>query len=168
MRFGLERVRNGPSVGGGSFAATWARMVLKRWGARETFLHGRKLRAAKNSVLKSGANSLNASGVKLTRACVPRTGNGAGQLKMLNNKNERAPAPMLGYFPVPPSTKQFTSGWHAVQLRPIRPSYGGRSGPRTAEIFQHSVKFQSRLGLGGQVSIEIILRSLKYGRWTGF
>jgi len=143
-------------------------MVLKRWGARETFLHGRKLRAAKNSVLKSGANSLNASGVKLTRACVPRTGNGAGQLKILNNKNERAPAPMLGYFPVPPSTKQFTSGWHAVQLRLIRPSYGGRSGPRTAEIFQHSVKFQSRLGLGGQVSIEIILRSLKYGRWTGF
>ena len=102
------------------------------------------------------------------KICVPRTGNGAGQLKMLNNKNERAPAPMLGYFPVPPSTKQFTSGWHAVQLRPIRPSYGGRSGPRTAEIFQHSVKFQSRLGLGGQVSIEIILRSLKYGRWTGF
>ena len=28
-RVGLERVRNGPSVGG-SFAATWARMVLKR------------------------------------------------------------------------------------------------------------------------------------------
>ena len=29
LRVGLERVRNGPSVGG-SFAATWARMVLKR------------------------------------------------------------------------------------------------------------------------------------------
>ena len=29
FRVGLERVRNGPSVGG-SFAARWARMVLKR------------------------------------------------------------------------------------------------------------------------------------------
>ena len=43
-------------------------------GAREAFLDGLKGRAAKNSVLTSGAkNSLNASGAKLTRACMPRT-----------------------------------------------------------------------------------------------
>ena len=120
------------------------------------------MRQARDEVRGSGRDEDHAGPAR--ELDVPRTGNGAGQLKMLNNKNERAPAPMLGYFPVPPSTKQFTSGWHAVQLRPIRPSYGGRSGPRTAEIFQHSVKFQSQ----EQVSREIILRSLKYGRWAGF
>ena len=39
-------------------------------GARETFLRGRKGRAAKNSVLTSDANSLNASGAKLTRIAI--------------------------------------------------------------------------------------------------
>ena len=42
-RVGLERVRNGPSVGG-SFAARWARMVLKRCsserGEREKRFYG--------------------------------------------------------------------------------------------------------------------------------
>ena len=43
LKVGLERVRNGPSVGG-SFAARWARMVLKRCsserGEREKRFYG--------------------------------------------------------------------------------------------------------------------------------
>ena len=46
-RVGLERIRNGPSVGG-SFAATWAH---RNAGSERNVLDGRKGRAAKNSVL---------------------------------------------------------------------------------------------------------------------
>ena len=52
------------------------KVLIGTRGARETLLQGRKGRAAKNSVLTSGENSLNASGAKLTRVCVPRTVNG--------------------------------------------------------------------------------------------
>ena len=45
-RVGLERIRNGPSVGG-SFAATWARMVLKRCSSER----GERWTAAVSSVL---------------------------------------------------------------------------------------------------------------------
>ena len=74
---GLERVRNGPSVCG-SFAATWARIMSRMVrigtrGARETFLDG-----GKGESPRAAQNSLNASGAKLTRACVPRTVNGTG------------------------------------------------------------------------------------------
>ena len=74
-RVGLERIRNGPSVGG-SFAATWAH---RNAGSERNVLDGRKGRAAKNSVLTAAQNSLNASGEKLTRACVPRAVNDTGQ-----------------------------------------------------------------------------------------
>ena len=47
--------------------------------------------------------------------------------------------------------------------RSVRPT-GGRNGPGTAGISQHSVKFQSQ----EQVSREIILRSLKYGGFREF
>jgi len=76
---GLERVRNGPSVCG-SFAATWARIMSRMVrigtrGARETFLDG-----GKGESPRAAQNSLNASGAKLTWACVTRTVNGTGQL----------------------------------------------------------------------------------------
>ena len=53
-------------------------MVLKKvligtLGPREAFLDGAKGRAAKNSVLTSGAKQLEGCGAKLTRVCVPRT-----------------------------------------------------------------------------------------------
>ena len=51
------------SIGSDGFG----KVLIGTRGARETFLQGRKGRAAKNSVLSSGA--------KLTRACVPRTVN---------------------------------------------------------------------------------------------
>ena len=56
------------------------KVLIGTRGARERFLRGLKGRAAKNSVLTSGAKQLNASGAKLTRACVPRTVNGTGHL----------------------------------------------------------------------------------------
>ena len=55
------------------------KVLIGTRGAREAFLDGWKGRAAKNSVVTSGAKQpagLNASGAKLTRACVPRTVNG--------------------------------------------------------------------------------------------
>ena len=57
-------------------------VVAPRVGrAREApvVVDGRKGRAAKNSVLTAAQNSLNASGEKLTRACVPRAVNDTGQ-----------------------------------------------------------------------------------------
>ena len=54
------------------------KVLIGTRGAREAFLDGGKGRAAKNSV-RAAQNSLNASGAKLTRVCVPRTVNGTGQ-----------------------------------------------------------------------------------------
>ena len=68
-RVGLERVRNGPSVGG-SFAVASAPMVLERWssergGAREAFFGGVKGRALLCE--RSAKDSISASGAKHTR-----------------------------------------------------------------------------------------------------
>ena len=68
---------------GGSFAARWARMVLKRCsserGEREKRFYGDGKGERRRTAYKRAAqNSLNASGAKLTRACVPRTVNGTG------------------------------------------------------------------------------------------
>ena len=51
------------------------KVLIGTRGAREAFLDGAKGRAAKNSVLTSGAKQLKGCGAKLTRVCVPRTVN---------------------------------------------------------------------------------------------
>jgi hypothetical protein len=69
---------------GGSFAAAWARMVLKKCsserGEREKrFYVGRRSERRRTAFWRAAQNTLGASGgAKPTRACVPRTVNGTG------------------------------------------------------------------------------------------
>ena len=69
---------------GGSFAATWARMVLKkcsseRLGREKRFYVGRRSERRRTAFWRAVQNTLGASGAKPTRTCVPRTVNGTGQ-----------------------------------------------------------------------------------------
>ena len=71
---------------GGSFAAKWALMVLKkcsseRWGREKRFYVGRRSERRRTAFWRAAQNTLGASGAKPTRTSVTRTVNGTGQYR---------------------------------------------------------------------------------------
>ena len=66
----------------GFFAAELARRAPAVPRSRAALLPLLNYLAAKNSVVASGVKQLNASGAKLTSACVPRTVDGTGQMSL--------------------------------------------------------------------------------------
>jgi len=83
---------------GGSFAATWARVVLKkcsseRWGREKRFYVGRRGERRRAAFWRAAQNTLGASGAKPTRACVPRTVNGTGHRVRFGRESGWGPPP---------------------------------------------------------------------------